>query len=225
MDRPGSGIRRLAGLLLALNLGVLAAGLGFSLWPQKPDVLPELNGDKVRLLAETEEARPAETPPVVQPETAPGGPAPACLSWKGLDAEQYLTVEAHLRRHGVPEAGYELNPVGHLGWWVYLPPLRNAEALRAALEDLRQKGVRDMAPLRGGKLANAVSLGAFPTQRKAREHAARLEARGVVGVRFGLRPEAGEVRLTLSGKLPAGQVEALARDWPEGLQPAVCAAP
>lgn len=232
MDRPGSGIRRLVGLLLALNVGVLAVGLGFSYWPGKPDALPEFNGDKIKFLATPEttdqakppEPAPAETPPPPA-QAAAAAPAPACLGWKSLDADQFLAVEAHLRQVGVAPEAYVLGPSARLGWWVFLPPLRDAEALNAALEDLRQKGVNDMAQVRGGKLARAISLGAFPSARKAREHAASLAAKGVTGVKVGPRPEAGEVRLSLTGAAPAKAADALARDWPQGLKPGACSTP
>lgn len=232
MDRPGSGFRRLVGLLLALNLGVLAAGLGFTYWPRQTEAPPEFNGEKVKFLATPEDVvatRPPAEPPAdaapapAQPDA--GADVPLCLNWKSLDADQFLAVEAHLKQLGIPADGYLLALPARLGWWVYLPPQRDAEALRVAMEDLRQKGVKDMAQVRGGKLSNAISLGAFPTVRKAREHAASLAAKGVAGLKLGPRPEAGEVRLTLTDAASANAADALAGDWPQGLKPGVCPAP
>lgn len=232
MDRPGSGMRRLTGLLLALNLGVLVVGLGFMYWPAKPATMPEFNGDKVRFLstpagvdsANHQAALPVEPPPAspAQPETSL--PATLCLSWNGLDADKLLTVEAHLKQLGISPGSYELRLSPRLGWWVYLPPFRDPETMRAAMEDARQKGVTDMAQVRAGRMANAVSLGAFPTLEKAREHAATLAAKGLTSVKLGPRPEAGEARLLLSGKSVGQSAENLAKDWPKGLQPGVCAA-
>lgn len=232
MDRPGSGIRRLVGLLLVLNLGVLVFGLGFLYWPQKPGVVQEFNGDKVKFLSTptTEASVPAETvlpaEPIpalpAQPEIS--GTAPSCLSWQSLDTDKFLAVEAHLTQLGINPGSYELSVATRLGWWVYLPPFRDIESMRAAMEDAREKGVTDMAQVRGGKLANAVSLGAFPTLEKAREHAASLAEKGLKGVKLGPRPEAGEVRLKLSGKGTQKFATELAKDWPKGLEPGVCKA-
>lgn len=235
MDRPGSGMRWLTGLLLALNLGVLVVGLGFMYWPAKPATMPEFNGDKVKILstpagadsANLQATLPVEPPPAlpdqpVQPET--GLPETLCLSWNRLDADKLLTVEAHLKQLGISPGSYELRLPQRLGWWVYLPPFRDPETMRTAMDDARQKGVTDMAQVRGGKLANAVSLGAFPTLEKAREQAATLAAKGLTGVKLGPRPEAGEVRLLLSGKAVGQTAERLAKDWPKDLQPGACAA-
>jgi hypothetical protein len=78
MDRPGSGIRRLTGLLLALNLGVLISGLIFMYWPGKPAEILEFNGDKVKFLSmpagtdatDLQVSAPVEPPPSLptQPE-------------------------------------------------------------------------------------------------------------------------------------------------------------
>lgn len=50
MDRPGSGIRHLTGLLLALNLGVLALGTIVALWPEADRGGESFNSEKIRLL-------------------------------------------------------------------------------------------------------------------------------------------------------------------------------
>ena len=234
MDRTGSRIRRWVGLLLALNLGVLAVGLGFAYWPRQARFPPELNGDKVRFLSTPDDVAPS-LPAHEMPVQAGSAPAPApaaakprvpvCLSWKSLDADQFSALEAHPKQAGIPPNRYVLALTSRLGWWVFLPPLPNARAARAAMDDLRQKGVTDMAPVRGGRMANAVSLGAFPSVDKARQHAAHLAARGVDGAKIGPRPEAGEVRLTFTGRLSNAAAEAMERKWPPGLKPEDCAAP
>ena len=50
MDRPGSGLRRLTGLLLLLNAGLLAGGLALTYWPSRPGTAVEFNAEKVQLL-------------------------------------------------------------------------------------------------------------------------------------------------------------------------------
>ncbi len=245
MDRAGSGIRRLTGLLLLLNLGVLAAGLGISYWPSQPVTTLEFNGDKVKFQREPEgngvtngptnglagsatanndkaaafvAAQPGQAPEVADRKPA----APACLSWRSLDADGLMAVESRLKQAGMAPGSYDIQLSKHLGWWVFLPPFADTDAVRAAMEDARGKGVTDMAPVRGGKMANALSLGAFATLEGARSHAATLAGKGIKGVRLGPRPEAGEVRLVLSGKGPQLSAESLLKDWPQGLQPAVC---
>lgn len=228
MDRAGSGIRRLTGLLLAMNLGVLAVGLGLMWLPKKPDAMLEFNGDKLKFLSTPADAdakshqasAPLEPPPVQSEKPVL---APSCLSWSDLDADRLSAVEAHLKQLGITTDDYEFRLDKRLGWWVYLPPFRDLESLRVAMEDARQKGVTDMAQVRAGKMANAVSLGAFPTLASARAHASSLVAKGLRGVKIGPRPEAGEARLLLLGKKVDHSAEDMAGNWPEGLRPGTCA--
>ena len=229
MDRPGSGLRRLTGLLLLLNAGLLAGGLALTYWPSRPNTALEFNAEKVKLL----ELPPAQGQPPSIPEApvsardaaAPAsGSARSCLSWPGLDADGLAAVEAHLKKAGVAAEGYRFQLAKRLGWWVYLPPFEDAEALRLALEDARQKGITDFAQVRGGRLANALSLGAFPSLEKARAHAAAVTAKGLRGVRYGPRPEAGEVRLVFSGGEAGKPPDTLAGAWPAGLKPEACEA-
>ena len=243
MDRPGSGMRRLIGLFLLLNLGLLAVGLGFTFWPVKREPALEFNADKVRLVTVPEAVKAAApepaspVPPAAEPPAQPAeptqgagaasanpSPPTSCLSWPGLDADKLQAVIGHLGQIGLAAGGYELRLDQRLGWWVYLPPFKDARAQSAAMEDARQKGVADLAPVRGGKLANAVSLGAFPSLEKARAHAEALAAKGLKGLKFGPRPESGEVRLLLAAKPSARVVEGLARDWPAGVKPGRCEA-
>lgn len=217
---------RWLGLLLLLNVAVFLAGLGMDAWLSRPGPTLEFNADKVRLL-ESPQAVPAASmsaPPPAAPAQAAARAesTPACLRWPRLDADGLVAVEAHLDRLGVAAAQREFRLERPLGWWVYLPPLADADALRAALEELSAKGVRDFAAVRGGRLANAVSLGVFPSLEKARAHAAALEAKGLRGLRHGPRPEAGSVRLYWRAQADSVSAPALLQGWPQGLGPTVC---
>ncbi len=228
--------RRLIGLLLALNLGVFLAGMAMQSW-SPPSATPLVfNADKIRLLAVP--AAYAPLPPA--PETSPTPPPPAsdamadaanprCLSWKSLDAAGLVAVEAHLKQLGIATKAYDFelaNEAGKkLGWWVYLPPVANHAALQATIEEVRSLGVTDYAPVRGGAMRDALSLGAFANLAKAREHAAHLADKGIKGVRYAPRPEIGAVRLIISETLAASALPNLDADWPNGLQPIRCSQP
>ena len=225
MDRPGFGLRRLTGLLLVLNLGVLVGGLGVRFWPVPPEATLEFNADKVRLLVAAETApSPRHGAPDPSPAVVSASGAPNCLSWPSLDADKLAALEGHLKALGLKPQNYELRLAQRLGWWVFLPPLGNQEGVRAAMDEARRLGVTDMAAVRDGPLVNALSLGAFADVEKARVHAAVLMEKGLRGVRFGPRPGAGEVRLLLSGPLPAGDSASPEASWPAGLQPGKCTA-
>ncbi len=224
MDRPGFGLRRLTGLLLVLNLGMLAGGLGVRFWPASTQTTLEFNADKVRLLGAAPSV-PTSRHGNPEPSVAavPATEAPNCLSWPSLDADKLAALEAHLKALGLKPKNYELRLARRLGWWVFLPPQGSQAGVRAAMDEARRLGITDMAAVREGPLANALSLGAFADLEKARLHAAMLMEKGLRGVRFGPRPGAGEVRLLLSGPLPAGGPVWTEAAWPADLQPGKCA--
>lgn len=234
-------MRGLIGLLLTVNLGVFAAGLLIGYWPMKTNLPDDFNADKIILsptaappttsarvdAAPTPEPAPSSPPapnpatdPVPEPAPQPTPPpqARACLRWGGLDADQLERIEATLKRAGLATEDYVFQSDRRLGWWVYLPPYRDEAAMRDAIDELRQKGVTDLAPVRGQLLRHAISLGAFPDLAKARLHAASLTRKGVSGHRVGARPEVNEIRLKSvnASKLPAPSA------WPAALRPTLC---
>lgn len=222
MDRPGLGLRRLIGLLLILNVGILLAGWAGRVWHGQSKPLVTFNAEKIQLL---EDLQPGKKP---SPATASSGEEAAvlkaaepCLTWDSLDADGVAQVQAHLRQLGVADADYDLVVEMRLGWWVYIPPLENTAALQVVIEDARGKGVKDMAPVRSGSMANALALGTFPTMDGARKHSQDMTEKGLRGVRYGPRPGAGLARLVTVRDSSALR-QASATPWPAGLAPDAC---
>jgi hypothetical protein len=237
MDRPGFGMRGLIGLLLALNLGVFLAGMALQQWtPAEPTPLV-FNAEKIRLLAVPTSSNPTDVLPDKTPEASPldvdtalnmemnAATSPSCLSWKSLDVDGFMGVVAYLKKAGISASTYDIELEKPLGWWVYLPPVADKEALQVAIDEVRRLGVTDYAPVRGGSMRNALSLGAFANLAQAREHAAKLVRKGIKGVLFGPRPETGMARLVLSKEIADSELPILAMGWPKGLQPARCVLP
>lgn len=229
---------RLLGLLLMLNVAVLVTGLGFEWVRGKPSRLVDFNADRVRLvtanapastgaaevlpdpLAEVSQLPAAEPPSQPAEPTQPAAPAPApvaaasrCLDWDSYDAATHVRLEERLTKAGIAPGAYTLELDKALGWWVYLPPLKDPDAARAALEEIRRMGVKDLALVRSGVMVNAISLGAFANLDKARIHARRMGAMGLDGVRMGPRPNVGGARLILAESVPEKSLAGLAQGW------------
>lgn len=214
---------RLIGLLLLLNGVILVAGLSMEHVRAQPARLVDFNADKVRLLERVERpvVVPADTsdtavvasvtPPEPTMRVATG--ASRCLSWPGLDVGLMGEIETRLRAVGIDDTHYELKLEKRLGWWVYLPPFADAGAAQAAIEVAREKGVKDIVAVRGGAMAHAVSLGAFPTLAKARAQLQALRALGVQGAVAGPRPNSGAARLILADTVPGAGLVGLGKDW------------
>jgi hypothetical protein len=228
-------MRKLIGLLLALNLGVLLAGLALHFWPASVSPTASFNADKIRLMAQSAPTKPATVPgeavdsaaglPATQAvvesaEATP--PLSRCLQWSTLDEPVFLALERHLQQAGLALEDYDIVLERTLGWWVYLPPSNDTAAAQARTEQLTRLGVTDFALVRGGALRNAVSLGAFARLAQARLHLNNLSRKGVRDMQYGPRPETGVARLSFSQNLSQERLDKLLETWPDALQARPC---
>mgnify|MGYP001806499167 CR=1 FL=1 len=235
-------MRKLIGLLLALNLGMLVTGMALQAW--EPDASAPLvfNADKIQLLSLPESSS-ANRPPAKQ-VVAEDDPAPAavlpeltsdvasaepadlrCMTWSSLDATGLRKVEGYLAQAGVASGDYDVQLEKSLGWWVYLPPPEKQTDLQALLDEVHRLGIADFAVVRGGAMRNAVSLGAFGKLAQARLHVATMARKGLNGVQYGPRPDSGPVRLVFADSLPAANLVKLQAEWPKASKPALCSKP
>lgn len=236
-------MRKLIGLLLALNLGMLAVGLAWQYAAREAPQPVMFNADKIRLLdlpptlqpdiAETVVDPISQTPTLIAPEAiAQETPQIAnlrCLAWKTLDAAGLRAIEAYLKQVGIMPGAYSIELDKRLGWWVFLPPLEDAAAGQARIDQIIQLGIKDYAQVRSGPMRNAVSLGALSNLAQAREHAAFLTKKGLMGIEYGPRLESGVASLIFSADISDAELAKLEAQlnagWPNGLQPAACALP
>jgi hypothetical protein len=161
-------------------------------------------------------SQPAEpTQPLAAPaQKASVSAMPRCYDWEQYDAATHARLEDRLSKAGIGPGSYTLELDKPLGWWVFLPPLKNPETARAALDEIRRMGVKDLALVRSGVMANAISLGAFASQEKARLHARRMSGMGLDGVAIGPRPNSGGARLIIADSVAEKSLAGLDRDWP-----------
>lgn len=223
------------GLLVLLNVVVLLIGGALTAMRAKPAPLLDFNADKVRLLGRVEPLAPAAVvtppkPPVAEAEVpevpeAPEVLEPArCLTWPEFDQALFKDLESRMKKAGLADSDYTLTLTKPLGWWVFIPPLRDAAAVKEKVEAARQLGVKDLAPVRSGDWLHAISLGVFPTLEKARIQEKRLAGSGLKGMNVGPRPGVGAAELTIAPQVEASRVTKLVSGWGAGSKPDVCAA-
>jgi cell division protein FtsN len=112
----------------------------------------------------------------------------ACLEFGDFDEASTGRVQARLATLALGER-LQARQVEGPGWYiVYLPPLPSrAEADRVA-QDLRARGIRDLAVMgETSPIRNAIALGSFREQELAQRRAADLQQRGVSGIRVSER--------------------------------------
>ena len=138
-----------------------------------PDPVPPL--EPAALEPAAVEPPPAE--PAVVPAPSPAPPA-LCHAWGELSASEADRLAQRLRRIGItatrsrsetPEA-----------WWVRIPPQRNRSEAERRVVELNLLGVSDTFIVQeSGPNQNAVSLGLFKTENRARILLGQLRAKGV----------------------------------------------
>jgi len=76
----------------------------------------------------------------------------------------------------------QTNEQGKQLFWVYLAPQESRAEAEAALNDLKQKGVKDMRLIRGGSLLNSISLGLFSSQAAVNRRLNEIKTKGYQSV-------------------------------------------
>lgn len=229
--------------LLLLNVVVLVAGLALEHWRAQPRGPVGYNADKVRLLnkvgvtpadgaeakaqgaqtattASGPTARPAndmaaaegDSGAVVGRKAQPTGPV--CLKADLAGSATYAALRRAMGQAGL--AGRTLRTEERLGWWVYWPPLDDPVQQVQAMAAIDRAGVKDVAPIRQGPMARAISLGMFASEADARVQHDVLARRGLEALRYGPRPGIRAVYLDI----PAAErdkLTALRAAAPEGV--------
>ena len=163
-------------LLLAANLG-----LGGYAWYASQQINPDaellrqqLNADKIRVIA----PRPMVT---ARPKPA------ACLEWGTFGPTDLKAAQSALDAldHGPRVTSKEV--AVQVGFWVYVPPLRNKAEVDRKIAELQDLGVRDYFAIEtAGASKYAISLGVFRTEDAANNYLEALRQRGVRSARTGV---------------------------------------
>ncbi len=164
---------------------------------QEPVPVP-LHAEQISILNAASSV--AEQASAVAPASAPAAPASAassapaatsvpvnsCFEWgefsgaeigKVVQALQKMHLGKRLSRH----------EVGHtIGYWVYIPPLKDKAAVTQKVAQIKSLGVSDYFVVQdAGAWMNAISLGVFKTQDAAQSFLEELQAKGVHSAKIG----------------------------------------
>ena len=127
------------------------------------------------------EIAPAAEPPPAEPAVVPApSPAPPalCHVWADLGASEADRLAQRLRRIGITAARSRSETPE--AWWVRIPPQRNRSEAERRVVELNLLGVSDTFIVQeSGPNQNAVSLGLFKTENRARILLGQLRAKGV----------------------------------------------
>lgn len=184
---------------------------------QVPQAQPALHGEMIRLLdaSQSAPAKPSPAPvhaatPVSAPVQVTASPAlssstlqlslsmtapaadssnmPTCLEWGDFSGPDLARAEAAL---SVLQLGDKLSQrqiERDIGYWVYIPPLKNKAAVNRKVAELKALGVSEYFIVQSaGHWRNAISLGVFKTREAAQNFLNHLRTKGVHSAKVGER--------------------------------------
>ena len=151
---------------------------------------------------------------VAVPAGSKGAARPAFCAYAGGFEGRRAVADAAL---WLQSYGAEVLEVRHEEWptasryWVYLPPFASRERAQAKLREIRGRGVRDVAVIPSGELANGISFGLYREAANVRRRVAAVERLGYA-VRSRIE-EAERVAGYVVKARAAGAVAAIEAAW------------
>jgi hypothetical protein len=131
----------------------------------------------------------------VAPVAAKPG-APVCLEWGDFSGPDLARATAALSALQLADKLSQRQIERDIGYWVYIPPLRNKAAVKRKIAELKRLGVREYFVVQvPGNWMNAISLGVFKSREAAQNFLHDLNARGVHTAQVGER--ASKLKTTL----------------------------
>jgi SPOR domain len=212
-------MRKLFWILLLGNVILFAATQrgGFGWGEQGVQAQPDLHGEMIRLmpapLSEISPSVPVAVKPASAPasSTSPSNPqlslnmaapaaakpgTPVCLEWGDFSGPDLARATAALSALQLADKLSQRQIERDIGYWVYIPPLRNRAAVKRKITELKALGVREYFVVQAsGHWLNAISLGVFKTPDAAQNFLQDLHAKGVNTAQVGER--ASKVKTTI----------------------------
>lgn len=148
----------------------------------------------------------ATTPTTSKPDT------PVCLEWGDFSGADLTRAAAALSALQLGDKLSQRQIERDIGYWVYIPPLKNKAVANHKLAELKGLGVREYFLMQSpGRWLNTISLGVFKTREAAQSFLHNLQVQGVRSARVGERASKLKVTVFLLDKVDAvAQVKLIA---------------
>ena len=223
-------MKLLAWLLLLLNIGLLVYFNVDHILPSPPQIKwAELEPEKMRLLNDAEiktlpklipapEADISEADIQIAPtENRATENARSCFDWGMFTSANIENVKNALTQLSLDAEVKEHTPQTNKRFWVFVPPLKNAQAAQNYANELRNLGVEDLFVVQEPKWKNAISFGLFEDETLAQNLLSELKAKGVKKVEKSLWNPKGQISLIFNqlSDEEAASLESLKADFPE----------
>ena len=156
---------------------------------REPAPLP-LHAEQISLLNSAKPAPvAAEQPPASSPLPASAVPPTtesACFEWGEFSGAEIDRVAQALQKLQLGDK-LSRHDVGHaIGYWVYIPPLKDKAMVAQKVAQLKARGVTDYFVVQdAGTWMNAISLGLFKTHEAAQNFLDGLRTKGIHSAKIG----------------------------------------
>lgn len=225
-------MKLLVWLLVLLNVGLLAY-FNVDLIAPKPaladrSIMPE----KLKILNDADlQAMPKkEVSPMVEPVPMTGlNAAATCYKWGNFTKTNLPAAQVVLVRLGLQsEVRQEQSNNEDRRFWVYYPPLKNAQLAEQKASEISALGIEELFIVQDSQWRNAISFGLFQDEKLASALLTELQTKGVKGATKALRSPGKSLNSLLIKSVNPNAALELQRIKPEfvgtEIEPAACPA-
>lgn len=140
-----------------------------------------------------------------------------CLEWGDFSGSDLTRATAALSALQLADKLTRRQIEQDIGYWVYIPPLKNKAAVNRKISELKALGVSDYFVVQGsGHWLNAISLGVFKTRDAAQNFLHVLQTKGVRTARAGERASKLKTTIFILNRVDAGtetKLKAMQKDF------------
>lgn len=210
-------MKRVVWLLLLLN----AVLLGYFRFSQSSpvEIVPSheaIAADQLKIVtAEELAALPKKSVPALAAAQSAVA-AMACYEWGSFSTGNISRARNILEKFSIQSELKETAAQDATRYWVYIPPLANAEKAQAKNNELRALGIEESLVIQEPQWRNAISLGVFKDEALANKLLEDLRGRGVKSAIKGVRNhEGGQASFYLRNvpEAVAGEIDKLRPDF------------
>lgn len=181
-------------------------------------------------------AAPAQPAPVVQssPPTDSASPdlhlatamaepenkapaAPVCVEWGDFSGTDLGRATSALAAMQFGDKLSRRQIERDIGYWVYIPPLRNKAGVNKKVGELKDLGIHEYFVVSEGRWRNAISMGVFKSNEAAQNYLTLLRSKGVHSARVGERASklmSTMFRISGVDEAAVARIAALQKDFP-----------
>ena len=128
-----------------------------------------------------------------------------CLEWGDFSNSDLVRATAALSALQLADKISQRQIERDIGYWVYIPPLKNKAAVNRKIAELKALGVREYFVVQiSGHWLNAISLGIFKTPDAAQNFLQALHTKGVRTARVGERASKLKATIFILNRIDAG---------------------